>query len=78
MSTKSKKLYSRLDIKEAQKEDERVSRYFSRKYKKRKTVQIRISDEYHQQLKKLANDERLVMSFLLDVICKHFFKYYKD
>ncbi len=78
MSTKSKKLYSRLDIKEAEKEDVRVSKYFSRKYKKRKTVQVRISDEYHQKLKGLANSEGLVMSFLLDVICKHFFKNYRE
>ena len=78
MSTKSKKLYFRSDLKEAERKNEKVRKYFSRKYKSRKTVQIRVSEENHKKLKVLANKEALVLSFLLDIICEHFFKFYKD
>lgn len=78
MSTKSKKLYFRSDLKEAERKNEKVRKYFSRKYKSRKTVQIRVSEENHKKLKVLANQESLVLSFLLDIICEHFFKFYKD
>lgn len=74
MSTKIKKLYSKADVADAKVENERVRNYFSRKSERRKTVQIRISEEWHFQLKELAKEEGLILSFLIDRICHHFFK----
>jgi hypothetical protein len=76
MSTKYKKLYSRADIQDAEKDGERVRKHFARKSERRHTVQVRVGKEWHIKLKELAKSERLVMSFLLDEVCKHFFKNY--
>jgi hypothetical protein len=76
MSTKYKKLYSRADIQDAEKDGERVRKHFARKTEKRYTVQVRVGKEWHTKLKELAKTEKLVMSFLLDEVCKHFFKNY--
>lgn len=76
MSTKLRKLYSRRDIEKSIKSNDRVRKYFSRKSERRKTVQVRISKEMHAKLKDLALTENMVLSFLLDDICEHFFKNY--
>ncbi len=77
MSTKYKKLYSRADIQDAEKDSEKVRAYFARKGQRRKTIQVRISVGWHTKLKELAKSEKMVMSFLLDEVCKHFFKNYQ-
>lgn len=77
MSTKRKKLYSKADIAEAKMSDEKVRKYFSHKSERRKTVQIRISKKWHQKLKEIALEEEMILSFLIDKICEHFFKHYK-
>ena len=74
MSTKIKKLYSSQDIKQAQSDLIKVERYFTRNTKKRKTVQVRISEKWHKKLKEVAIDENILLSFMLDEICKQFFK----
>jgi len=74
MSTKKKKLYSKQDIKFAQEEEKRVGKYFTRQSSKRKTVQVRISEKWHQRIKEEAKSERIMISFFLDKICKHFFR----
>jgi hypothetical protein len=76
MSTQYKKLYSRADIQDAEKDSNRVKEHFARKSAKRHTVQVRVGKEWHSRLKELAKSEKLVMSFLLDEVCKHFFKNY--
>lgn len=78
MSTKSKKRYSKADFAEAQKSNDEVRKYFARKSKRRKTVQIRIDKEWHTKIKGVARSEKMLMSFMLDLICKHFFKNYQD
>lgn len=77
MSTKIKKLYSSTDFKEAKISSDRVMKCYSRKGERRKTVQVRISKKWHARLKEVATSEKMVLSFLLDDICKHFFQNYK-
>lgn len=78
MSTRSKKRYSKADIEEAKKNNDEVRKYFTRKSKRRKTVQVRIDKEWHTKIKEIARSEKMLMSFMLDSICKHFFKNYQD
>lgn len=78
MSTRSKKRYSKADFAEAQKSNDEVRKYFARKSKRRKTVQIRIDKEWHTKIKEVARSEKMLMSFMLDLICKRFFKNYQD
>jgi predicted DNA-binding ribbon-helix-helix protein len=75
MSTKIKKLYFKSDIKTAQEELKNTNRYFTRKTKRRKTIQVRIGDKWHQKLKEVARSEKVMLSFLLDHICDHYFKH---
>ena len=77
MSTKIKKLYSKADVEDAKVTNETVRKYYSRKGEKRQTVQIRISKNWHRKLKELAKEEKMVLSFLIDKICEHFFRHYK-
>lgn len=78
MSTKIKKLYSSSDIQDAKKDSEKVVAHFTRKSERRQTVQVRVSKVWHAELKKLAQSEKLVISFLLDEMCRYFFKNYAD
>ena len=75
MSTKRKKLYFNRDIKTAQEELKENNKYFTRRTKRRKTVQVRIGDKWHQKLKEVAKSEKVMLSFLLDHICDHYFKH---
>jgi len=77
MSTKSKKRYSKADIEEARINNEQVRNYYARKSKRRRTRQIRIDKKWHTKIKEIAKSENMLMSFMLDSICKHFFKNYK-
>lgn len=77
MSTKRKKLYSKGDIKTACIEQSRVEKYFTRKTEGRKTVQIRISKKWHKVIQEIAESQRIMMSLLLDTICKRFFENYQ-
>ncbi len=76
MSTKRQKLYSKEDIKLAQEESKRVGKYFTRKTAKRKTIQVRIGEKWHQKIKEVASEEKIMISFFLDRVCEHFFKHY--
>lgn len=76
MSTKRKKLYFAKDLKQAQDEEKRLKAYFTRKTERRKTVQIRISKKWHEEIKDAARDEKIMLSFFLDYICESFFKNY--
>ncbi len=78
MSTRSKKRYLKLDIDEAKKSNIKVSNSYSRRSKRRQTVQIRISKDWHTRLKLMAKDEDLVLSFVMDKICELFFQNYAD
>lgn len=78
MSTKIKKLYSRADIQDARKDSEKVKDHFDRRGERRMTVQVRVGKKWHTELRNLAKTEKLVMSFLLDEMCRHFFKNYAD
>ncbi len=78
MSTKIKKLYSTSDIQDARTDSKKVKNHFDRKGGRRCTVQVRVSKEWHNELKALAKKEKLVISFLLDEMCRHFFKNYAD
>jgi predicted DNA-binding ribbon-helix-helix protein len=75
MSTKRKKLYFNRDIKTAQEELKENNKYFTRQTKRRKTIQVRIGDKWHQKLKEVAKSEKVMLSFLLDHICDHYFKH---
>lgn len=75
MSTKKKKLDSFISTQKAEANNTKVQKYFSRK--RRKTIQIRIDEKWHARIKELATLENMVMSILLDRICKSFFKNYK-
>lgn len=77
MSTNKKKLYSKEDIRQAQKELKRTEKYFTRNTTRRNTVQIRISRKWHQKIKEVADSEKIMLSFLLDEICKRFFANYQ-
>ncbi len=77
MSTKLKKLYSAKDIKLAQETNKRVEKYFTRRTSRRKTVQVRISEKWHQKIKDAAGAEKIMLSFFLDRICEHFFRNYE-
>lgn len=72
-----KKMYSRLDLKEANKNNKKIKKYYARKCKKRETKQIRISKAWHNKIKSLAQSEKMIMSFMLDKICKNFFNNYQ-
>lgn len=76
MSTNKTKLYTFKDIERAKADDKEIKKYFGRKGKRRKTRQIRIGEKWHKKLKELAESENMILSFLLDEICKHFFKNY--
>lgn len=78
MSTNSKKRYLKLDIDEARKSNIKVSSSYSRRTERRRTVQVRISKDWHSRLKLMARDEDLVLSFVMDKICELFFKNYSD
>lgn len=78
MSTKIKKLYSRADIQDAKRDSKKVTDHFKRKSERRQTVQVRVSKTWHTELRNLAKSEKLVMSFLLDEMCRYFFKNYAD
>lgn len=75
MSTNIKKLYFKSDIIVAQEAQKKKNKYFTRKTLRRKTVQVRISDQWHLKLKELAKDEKVMISFMLDHICEHYFKH---
>lgn len=77
MSTKQKKLYSARDIEQARADNSAVRKYFARKSEKRKTMQVRVSAKWHTKLKEVAQAEKMVISFLLDEICKYFFSNYQ-
>jgi len=77
MSTNRKKLYSASEIALAQKYIIKNNRYFTRKTAKRNTVQVRISDKWHNKIKEVSKSEDIMMSFLLDKICAYFFRHYK-
>ncbi len=77
MSTKKKKLYTSADIELAKADGEAVKKYFARRAEKRETVQVRVSRKWHKRLKDFAKSEKMLISFLLDEICKHFFSNYK-
>lgn len=76
MST-NKKFYTSADIEQARADSQRVKNYFARKSKRRKTVQVRVGEDWHKKLKEFSRSEKTVMSFLLDEICKFFFTNYK-
>jgi hypothetical protein len=77
MSTKRPKIYNKEDIRHAQEEAIRVKEYFTRKTAGRKTVQVRISEKWHQKIKEVAGSEKIMISFFLDRISEHFFKHYE-
>lgn len=77
MSTKLQKLYGKEDIKSAQEESKRIGKYFTRKTTRRKTVQVRISEKWHQKIKDVSGEEKIMISFFLDRVCEHFFKHYE-
>ncbi len=78
MSTKSKKRYLKLDIQEAKKSNINVSNAYSRLSKRRRTVQVRISKEWHTRLKLMAREEDIVLSLVMNKICELFFKNYSE
>ncbi len=78
MSTKSKKLYSSIDIEDAKRVREKVLNIYSRKSQRRRTVQIRVSRDWYARLKELAKEEDLVLSVLADKMCELFFKNFAD
>jgi len=79
MSTRLKKRHSKADFAEAERSNQQVIRYYARKEaKRRKTIQIRIDKKWHTKIKEIAKEEDMLMSFMLDSICKHFFKNYQD
>lgn len=71
MSTKP--LYSAVDVEDAKKSSASVRKLYSRRAKRRKTVQIRIGKKWHGQLKEICAKEQVVMSLFLDKVCKDFF-----
>ncbi len=75
MSTKIKKLYFKSDIKNAQEELKVNNKYFTRKTSRRRTVQVRIGDKWHERLKEVAKSDKVMLSFLLDHICEFYFKH---
>ena len=75
MSTKRKKLYFKSDIKNAQEELKVNNKYFTRKTSRRRTLQVRIGDRWHQRLKEVAKSDKVMLSFLLDHICEYYFKH---
>lgn len=77
MSTRSKKRYSKVDFENAKIKNMQVINYFARKNRRRKTVQIRIDEKWHTKIKEISQSEKMLMSFMLDSICKHFFKNYQ-
>lgn len=78
MSTKRKKLYSLEDIEGAKADDRDVKKYFAHKCQRRITRQVRVSEKWHKRLKEVAHSEDMIISFLLDKICKHFFSNYRE
>lgn len=77
MSTIKKRFYTSADIELAKADNNAVKKYFARKCKRRKTIQVRVGEKWHKKLKELSSSEKTVMSFLLDEICKHFFSHYQ-
>ena len=77
MSTNRLKLYTKEDIKLAQEAIKQTEKYFTRKTSRRKTVQVRISERWHQKIKNVAGTEKIMISFFLDRVCEHFFKHYE-
>ena len=76
MSTRKRKFYTAMDVELARADNEAVKKYFARK-ERRKTMQVRVSEKWHKRLKEFSRSEQMIMSFLLDEICKHFFSNYK-
>ncbi len=77
MSTNRPKLYNKEDIKLAQETLKHTEKYFTRKTSRRKTVQVRIDQKWHQKVKTVAGSEKIMISFFLDRVCEHFFKHYE-
>lgn len=77
MSTKLKKLYNKQDYKDAVENQNNVSKEFNKiEKRKRKTVQIRISKEWHKKIKDFEWFENITLSSSLDKICKYYFKHH--
>ena len=74
MSTNRKKLYIPSDKKIAQEESKQKRKYFTCKTSKRRTHQIRIGEEFYKKVKEVAKNEDMMLSFMLDKICKFYFK----
>lgn len=74
MSTNRKKLYFNSDIKISERELKRALKLFTRKTEGRKTIQVRVSEKWYRKLKEVAESEDVMLSFMLDHICKHYFE----
>ncbi len=74
MSTNRKKLYFNSDIKISERELKKALRLFTRKTEGRKTIQVRVSEKWYRKLKEVAESEDVMLSFMLDHICKHYFE----
>ena len=74
MSTNRKKLYIPSDIKLAKEKKKKKGKYFTQKTIKRKTIQIRVGEELYKKIKEVAKKEDMMLSFMLDEICKFYFK----
>ena len=74
MSTNRKKLYIPSDIKLAKEQNKEKGKYFTQKTIKRKTIQIRVDEELYKKIKEVAKKEDMMLSFMLDEICKFYFK----
>jgi len=78
MSTKLRKVYNKKDIKKAV-EDNNLFLKGIRKIdnRKRRTVQIRISRDWHKKIKESDWFENQTLSSSIDRICKFYFKYHE-
>ncbi len=75
MSTNRNKLYFNSDIKISERELKKALKLFTRKTVGRKTIQIRVSEKWYRKLKEVAESEDVMLSFMLDHICEHYFKH---
>ena len=75
MSTNRNKLYFNSDIKISERELKKALKLFTRKTQGRKTIQIRVSEKWYRKLKEVAESEDVMLSFMLDHICEHYFKH---
>lgn len=76
MSTNRLRVYTKEDLKLAQEAIKKSEKYFTRKTNRRRTVQVRIGEKWHRRIKKIAGEEKIMISFFLDRMCDHFFKHY--